>query len=77
MSRPRCCMNCSKRTSGCHAHCEQHQTEKLLDDLLSIEIRKEKIQYNEVSGVVLRRIAKCKKAKQASGQRVRHHVSAQ
>lgn len=74
MSQPSCCMNCKIRTDTCHTNCTTYHTEKLVNDLIAIEERRERLKRNDVTIFFATRVHKCQKAKRAAGKRVRRAI---
>lgn len=44
-----CCMNCSRRTSGCHSRCEEYAIEVILTSSLSANTKKARDAYYDLS----------------------------
>lgn len=49
------CYHCRRKYEGCHASCADHLTETLINDLVNMEKRKERLVQQDAKGVSIRR----------------------
>lgn len=74
MSQPSCCHNCPNRHPACHDHCEKHHIEKLVNDLLAMEVRKKKLRQYAADAIIVNRIRKCQKVRRINKKFIRRLV---